>query len=389
MRDVESRVRHHGLSRSGGRHLRRRRGQGPHQGAWPAAPSTPGCSPRSAPSAAMFRPTSPATASRCWWPPRTAWAPRSRWRSLAGVHDTVGYDLVAHCVNDILVQGAVPLFFLDYIALGRMDPDRVEAIVRGLRRGPARSSAARSSAGRPRRCRAPTRRATTTWPASSWAWWSASKALTGAAVRGGRRAARPALGRPAHQRLHAWPARSSSRRWAIGVDTALPELGPTVGEALLRPAPLLPRRSRAAARARTRSAPWPTSRAAASRATSRGSCPRAWARASAAAPGRCRPCSASSRKAAPSPTTRCSAPSTWASGMVVVVAPEDLHDVEHSLERRGEAELRHRLRGGRRRRCLRVSGRNVGVLISGRGSNLQALIDAAARRAPGRRRSRW
>jgi phosphoribosylformylglycinamidine cyclo-ligase len=52
----------------------------------------------------------------------------------AGVHDTVGYDLVAHCVNDILVQGAVPLFFLDYIALGRMDPDRVEQIVRGFSR---------------------------------------------------------------------------------------------------------------------------------------------------------------------------------------------------------------------------------------------------------------
>ena len=52
----------------------------------------------------------------------------------AGVHDTVGYDLVAHCVNDILVQGAVPLFFLDYIALGRMDPDRVEQIVRGFAR---------------------------------------------------------------------------------------------------------------------------------------------------------------------------------------------------------------------------------------------------------------
>jgi phosphoribosylformylglycinamidine cyclo-ligase len=52
----------------------------------------------------------------------------------AGRHDTVGYDLVAHCVNDILVQGAVPLFFLDYIALGRMDPARVEAIVSGLAR---------------------------------------------------------------------------------------------------------------------------------------------------------------------------------------------------------------------------------------------------------------
>jgi phosphoribosylformylglycinamidine cyclo-ligase len=52
-----------------------------------------------------------------------------------GVHDTVGYDLVAHCVNDILVQGASPLFFLDYIALGRMDPARVEAIVAGFARG--------------------------------------------------------------------------------------------------------------------------------------------------------------------------------------------------------------------------------------------------------------
>jgi len=51
-----------------------------------------------------------------------------------GVHDTVGYDLVAHCVNDILVQGAKPLFFLDYIALGKMDPSRVESIVSGIAR---------------------------------------------------------------------------------------------------------------------------------------------------------------------------------------------------------------------------------------------------------------
>ena len=53
----------------------------------------------------------------------------------AGVHDSVGYDLVAHCVNDILVQGAAPLFFLDYIAVGRMDVGRVEAIVAGVARG--------------------------------------------------------------------------------------------------------------------------------------------------------------------------------------------------------------------------------------------------------------
>jgi phosphoribosylformylglycinamidine cyclo-ligase len=50
----------------------------------------------------------------------------------AGVFDTVGEDLVNHCVNDILVQGARPLFFLDYIATGRMDAETVGAVLAGL-----------------------------------------------------------------------------------------------------------------------------------------------------------------------------------------------------------------------------------------------------------------
>jgi phosphoribosylformylglycinamidine cyclo-ligase len=251
----------------------------------------------------------------------------------AGVHDTVGYDLVAHCVDDILVQGALPLFFLDYIALGKMEPDVVEAIVKGLTR-------ACEEFGCPliggETAEMPGTYLPDDYDLAGFIVGvvDRSRLITGAEVRAGD----AVYGLPSsglHTNGYSLARKVFFDVLGYTVKTHLPELDATVGEALLAPhrcylatlEPLIERR-KIRAMAHITGGGFP------------GNIPRVLPKGLAVRIRRTAwdvpPLFKLIQSAGEVNDDEMFRTFNMGIGMVVIVAPEDVHDFEHSLERRGE-----------------------------------------------------
>jgi phosphoribosylformylglycinamidine cyclo-ligase len=150
---------------------------------------------------------------------------------LANRHDTVGADLVNHCVNDILVQGAAPLFFLDYLATGRLAPDVAEQIVSGMARA-CRENGCALLGGET--AEMPGFYADGEYDLAGFIVGAVEK---GRLVDGGALAPGDVLiGLPStglHTNGYSLARRIVFERLGLRVDSHVPELGTTVGEALL------------------------------------------------------------------------------------------------------------------------------------------------------------
>ena len=244
---------------------------------------------------------------------------------IMGRYDTVGQDLVNHCVNDILTTGAEPLFLLDYIGSSLL-PDEVKLdVVRGLK-----------TACDAHECvliGGETADMPDVYAAGDF---DLVGFIVGVVERDAchrwfedprrRRAARAAGDGAAHQRLLARAPHLRHRRRRrrdadrAALDTRYEDLGSTLGDALLaihrsyyhELKPVLGRLHGIA-----------HITGGGSSTTSRASCRRGSPRNSIAAPGPCRRSSRSSSSAVPCPTTTCITRSTWASGIVLAVAPDE------------------------------------------------------------------
>ena len=152
---------------------------------------------------------------------------------MTGRHDTIGVDLVNHCVNDILVQGAVPLFFLDYLATGALLPDVAEQIVSGLAQA-CRANGCALLGGET--AEMPGFYAAGEYDVAGFIVGAVEREqlITGRRISPGNvLVAVPSSG--LHTNGYSLARRIVFEHLGLAVDARVPALGETVGEALLRP----------------------------------------------------------------------------------------------------------------------------------------------------------
>ncbi len=152
---------------------------------------------------------------------------------LTGRHDTVGEDLVNHCVNDIAVQGAQPLFFLDYFAVGMLDAKVAAAVVSGIARG-CRANGCALIGGET--AEMPGMYQAGEYDLAGFIVGAAERGelLTGASIRAGD----ALIGLPStglHTNGYSLARKLLFEVAGYGPNTLLPNVGATVGEALLAP----------------------------------------------------------------------------------------------------------------------------------------------------------
>jgi len=158
---------------------------------------------------------------------------------MADKHDTIGQDAVAMCVNDILVQGAEPLFFLDYLAVGKLEPEKVAAIVSGIARACSESGCSLIG-GETAEMASFYKNGEYDIGGFAVGVAERSKLITGETIKPGD----ALIGLPSsglHSNGYSLVRKICFELKQFAIDQHIPELGKTIGEELLVPTKLYPK----------------------------------------------------------------------------------------------------------------------------------------------------